>query len=198
MLDDVDVLPPVVTPRCTVVSGYRLADGYYYHLGHTWARFEHGGRTRIGLDDFTAKVFGPVDTFRLPPLGADLKQNEVGMTFRRDANEAAVLSPVTGTVLAVNPGASAHPEITHEDPYGSGWLCIVEPRHSKKDAKRLYFGEDSLRWMDHENRLLMQMIGPEYEGLAATGGAVIGDIYGRLGHLEWHTLVERFLRTGMC
>lgn len=195
MLDDMDLVTDIATPRCTMASGYKLADGYYYHLGHSWARFEHGGRVRIGFDDFLVKTFGAAQALTLPPLGEALRQNKVGWTFQRDDHHAAVLSPVTGTVLAVNHKAVEHPEITHEDPYQEGWLFIIEPDMPKKNLKGLYFGNDSFSWMEREGQRLMHLMGPEYENMAATGGTLVADVYGNIPELGWSVLVKEFLRT---
>ena len=164
-------------------------------MGHSWARFEHGGRVRIGLDDFLVKVFGSPRELAVPPLGATLTQDEVGWTFNRNGHKAAMLSPVTGTVLAVNHKIREHPEMTHEDPYRQGWLFIVEPEQPKKNLKRLYFGGESFQWFEQENEKLMSMLGPVYEGLAATGGGVINDVFGDVPNLDWDLMVQTFLRT---
>jgi hypothetical protein len=47
------------------VDGFGLPEGHFFHLGHAWARVEHGGRIRIGLDDFAMKVFGAMDSLDL-------------------------------------------------------------------------------------------------------------------------------------
>jgi glycine cleavage system H lipoate-binding protein len=195
MLDDYDLARLTNPPEYHITSGYRVADGYYYHMGHTWARFDHGGRVRIGFDDFLVKVFGAPRDLVLPPLGATLKQDETGWTFRRDDHRAAVLSPVTGTVLALNHKTLEHPEITHHDPYHEGWLFVLEPDLPKRNLKRLYFGEEGFQWMEQENRKLMSLMGPDYERLAATGGGVVGDVFGHFPELGWDTLVRTFLRT---
>jgi glycine cleavage system H lipoate-binding protein len=198
MLDEMDLARSLNAPPYQIVSGIRIADGYYYHMGHSWARFEHGGRVRIGFDDFLVRVFGAAQTLNLPPLGATLKQNQVGWTFGRDNDlglKAAVLSPVTGTVLATNHRAQEHPEITNEDPYQEGWLFIIEPNLPKRDLKGLYFGNDGFQWMEKETQKLMSMMGPEYERLAATGGGVVNDVIGNHPELGWDRLVQTFLRT---
>jgi hypothetical protein len=124
-----------------------------------------------------------------------VQQDRVGWAFGRSDHRAAVLSPVTGTVLAVNHPAREHPQIVNEDPYGSGWLFIVEPEVPKRNLKRLFFGKESLQWMEQENRKLLGLMGPPYEGLAATGGSVVRDIFGTITHLRWDTLASRFLHT---
>jgi glycine cleavage system H lipoate-binding protein len=195
MLDQADLVRDTVAPRYKLASGYKLADGYYYHMGHSWARFEHGGRVKVGFDDFVVRLFGSMQSLILPPLGATLEQSELGWTFERDEYKAGVLSPVTGTVLAVNHKAQEHPEITHEDPYQEGWLFIVEPDMPKKNLKGLYFGEESFKWMELEGRKLLSLIGPEYEQLAATGGEPIRDVFANFPEIGWGVLTEKFLRT---
>jgi glycine cleavage system H lipoate-binding protein len=195
MLDELDIARPAEAPSYQLASGYRMAQGYYYHMGHSWARFEHGGRVRVGFDDFLVKVFGAPKTLTLPFLGSHLVQNQVGWSFARDDHRAAVLSPVSGTVLAVNHKAQDHPEISREDPYREGWLFILEPKMPKRDLKGLYFGDDSFQWMEHETKELMSLMGPEYEQLAATGGTPVSDLFGQFPVVGWDSLVRTFLRT---
>jgi glycine cleavage system H lipoate-binding protein len=140
-------------------------------------------------------VFGAPQDLALPPLGATLKQEDTGWVFERNGHHAAVLSPVTGTVLAVNHKTLEHPEITQHDPYQEGWLFIMEPELPKRNLKRLYFGEESFQWMEQENQKLTSLMGPKYEQLAATGGGVINDVFGHYPDLGWDRLVRTFLRT---
>jgi glycine cleavage system H lipoate-binding protein len=195
MLDDADIVRETELPRYRLAAGYKLADGYYYHLGHSWARFEHGGRVRIGFDDFLVKLFGSIQSLILPPLGEELEQNEIGWTFGRNNHRAGVLAPVTGTVLAVNHKAQEHPEITHENPYHEGWLFILEPDMPKRNLRGLYFGEESVKWMEMEGQKLLELMGPEYENLAATGGELVADVYGNFPEIEWRLLTQKFLHT---
>jgi glycine cleavage system H lipoate-binding protein len=195
MLDEEDFGELNAPPAYVLASGYRIADGYYYHMGHSWARFEHGGRIKVGFDDFIVKMFGAMHSLALPPLGTTLKKDQVGLTFSRDDNKAAALSPVTGTVLAVNHKAREHPEITHADPYHEGWLYILEPDMPKKNLKGLYYGRESIQWMDKESQALLKIMGPEYESLAATGGEPISDVYGNFPEIGWDRLTKTFLKT---
>ena len=196
MLDEVDLALELESPQLTSASGYRMAKDYYYHPGHTWVRFEHGGRARIGIDDFSHKLFGPSKRLKLPPLGEKLRRNQVGWTFAKNGHEAAVLSPVSGVVLAVNHRIQKHPEVAHLDPYHDGWLLILEPAIPQRDLKGLYFGRESIQWMEHENGRLLSLMGPEYESLAATGAEPVNDIFESFPGISWQSLVEAFLLTG--
>ncbi len=195
MMDELDMIGMGPTPSYRQVSGFRMAEGYYYHMGHTWARFEHGGRVRVGFDGFLAKLFGNPDRLDLPPLGASLKQDQVGWAFEREARKGAVLAPVTGTVLAINQKAVEYPLVTSRDPYREGWLFVLEPDFPKRNVKKLYFEEEGFRWMEGESRRLMGLLGEDYERLAATGGEALDDLYGRYPGLGWDRLVKDFLHT---
>ncbi len=182
-------------PNYHMVSGYRLADSYYYHMGHSWVRFEHGGRVRLGFDEFMSKLFGPLDELGLPPLGSQLEQNQAGLEISRKDKHAAVLSPISGTVLAINHRAKDRPQTVLEDPFNNGWLCIVEPNMPKRNLKSLYYGSETFRWMENEAGQLMKLLGPDYERLAATGGEIISDIYGSFPAIGWDVLQKEFLKT---
>ncbi len=187
---------PIENREPILVSGYKMADDCYYHEGHTWIRPERGGRVKIGLDDFTAKVFGRAGSFKLPERGASLGQGKKGWMFARNDHKAMVLSPLTGKVFEVNHKAMEHPEMVHQDPYREGWLIILEPFIMKLDQRRLYRGSESVRWLEEESKSLLQLLGPEYERLAATGGEPIPDLFGHFPEIGWDKLVKTFLHTG--
>jgi glycine cleavage system H lipoate-binding protein len=195
MLDDQDLAQIPATPRLKFASGYKVADGYYYHMGHSWVRLEHGGYAKIGMDDFMVRLFGEFQDVALPSIGTKIKQNESGWVFSRDGHTASVLSPMTGKVLAVNNKTKEHPELAHKDPYKDGWLFVIEPIALKKGLRPLYYGDDSVRWMEKESQKLVSLMGSEYEKLAATGGEPIDDVYHYFPEIGWDQLAKTFLRT---
>jgi len=184
-----------IEPTYSRVSGYKLADDYYYHLGHLWAHLEQGGHVRIGMDDFVAKLFGQAKELRLPFVGDSLKQGEVGAVMLRNGHQAPMQSPLSGKVVAVNSKAVENPALCHQDSYYSGWLFLLEPYYVRNDLKALYFGQESSKWIERENRLLLESLGPEYERLAATGGEPTEDLFGSFPEVGWNSLVRTFLRT---
>ena len=187
---------PVSEPHYVPVAGCRMADGYYYHFGHTWARMEEEGNVKIGLDEFAAKLFGRPKKMELPPPGAALKQGEVGWLMIRNGHRAAIRSPLSGNVLAVNTEAAERPEIIHGDPYETGWLFTLKPLALQDELQGLYFGSEGVEWMENETRALLNALGPGYERLASTGGRLVDDLFGQVPGIDWDRLVEDFLHTG--
>jgi heterodisulfide reductase subunit A len=176
------------------VQGYQVAHDYYYHFGHSWVHLEKGGRLKIGVDDFIMKILGQASKMFLPTIGTKLKQHERGIVMARNGYRAEFLTPVTGTVFDVNKKAMRNPDVIHSDPYKEGWLLIVEAADVSLDLKQLFLGQQSISWMEEENKKLMKLIGPEYERLAATGGEPIGDLFGHFPEIGWDKLVQTFLR----
>ncbi|MFO7752932.1 MAG: glycine cleavage system protein H [Desulfobacteraceae bacterium] len=178
-------------------GGFSLARNYYYHRGHVWARIEYGGRVRIGLDDFATRLVGKLDDFILPELGSTVVQGEPGCAFSREGFRAECLSPVEGIVVALNPEITKNPEPANTDPYGTGWLILVEPTRLKKSLKNLLFDMESLAWMEDESSRLASLVQSESgHRLAATGGRAVNDIAGNIPEIGWNKLVRMFLLTG--
>ncbi len=176
------------------VAGFQVADGYYYHGGHTWARVEYGGRVRVGLDDFASRLFGAADGFRLPKLGEAVRGGGLELAFSRQGNLARAACPVEGVVVARNPLALKGGEALAGSPYQQGWLLLLEPARLQRDTLGLWHGESSLEWMEREAQRLSDMINEETgHRLAATGGRAVPDIYGAVPGLKWDRLVHEFL-----
>jgi glycine cleavage system H lipoate-binding protein len=175
------------------VDGYRLPEGHFFHLGHTWARVENGGRIRIGLDDFSMRLFGPVDKIDLPLTGEAVKFSEAGAAFERTGKQATVLAPISGVVTAVNYQAVKDPKAVRNEPYNAGWLMVLDPVAMKDNLKDLLYGKESATWIHAEHEKLVQMISTV--GMTYADGGYIQDVVGNVPNLEWSSLTREFLHT---
>ena len=194
MLEDgLDLQLPYHLSNIPQVEGYRLPEGHFFHLGHAWARVEQGGRIRVGLDDFTTKLFGRMDSIDLPLTGEAVKFSEVGLGFERSGKHASVLSPISGVVAAVNYGAAKDPTLVKEEPYNEGWLMVLDPVDMKQNLKDLLYGKESAEWLHGEHTKLVEMVSEV--GLTYADGGVIEDVVGSIPDLAWDKLSREFLHT---
>lgn len=177
------------------VKGFDVADGYYFHDGHTWASIDSGGIIRIGLDDFFFKVLGGPDAFELPLMGQELNQGKVGWGMKRKDNLADVLSPVDGVITEVNTDIRQSADSAKDDPYGDGWLFTVHNSDIKGAVKELMVDNDSVEWTENEVSTLEEMIETVAGPSAADGGLISPDVFGNLPELGWQNLASMFLRT---
>ena len=97
-----------------------------YADSHEYVRPE-GERLRLGLSAFAVDQLGDIVFVELPAVGASLVQ---GASFGSVESVKAVedlLAPVSGVVLARNEAVLASPEELQNDPYGEGWLLVLQP-----------------------------------------------------------------------
>jgi glycine cleavage system H lipoate-binding protein len=177
------------------VKGFDVPLDFSFHDGHAWARIESGGFIRIGLDDFSMKLFGKTDGFDLPLMGKELDQGKIGWGLKRRDNLADVRSPVGGVIVEVNNKVRENPEVANREPYGDGWLFMVRTPDIKATMSNLMTDTKSLTWMNTEVQQLEDMIEDVAGPLAADGGQLADDIYGNLPQLGWNNLTQRFLKT---
>jgi glycine cleavage system H lipoate-binding protein len=200
MIEDTSYLPNLKPPVVDASSGFNVARDHYYHFGHSWARVEYGGRVRVGVDDFALRLLGPQDDIEIPGLGSSVGQNQPNAVLKRNGKEAPVLSPVDGTVVAVNHHVKNKTAIANKDPYGEGWLMVIQPSSLRNNLKNLFFGSESLAWIDDEffrlQKLMGEVFGEENQyKMAATGGEAVSDIYGEIPEIGWDRLVSEFLHS---
>ncbi|MCP9913127.1 glycine cleavage system protein GcvH [Cyanobium sp. BA20m-14] len=97
-----------------------------YADSHEYVRPE-GERLRLGLSAFAVDQLGDIVFVELPEVGATVQQ---GASFGSVESVKAVedlLAPVGGVVLARNEAVLASPEELQQDPYGEGWLLLLQP-----------------------------------------------------------------------
>ena len=195
-LPDEDDLSAHAGAQVNKVAGFMVADGYYYHKGHSWARIEHGGFVRLGIDDFAWRLLGATDV-SLPKIGTKLKPNQTGWSIKREEMTAEVLTPMSGIVMAANQNAVRQPNLSKQDPYGKGWLVVIDPVSGLRNKTRnLLFEQKAVSWLKDEVRKLEEVVMNVYgTPLAATGGEIVDDIFGNLHDLKWEDLVHKFLLT---
>jgi glycine cleavage system H lipoate-binding protein len=178
------------------IRGFDMPLDYHFHNGHAWARVEDGGSIRIGLDDFALRIFGKADALDLPLMGKQLDPGKAGWGIRRKDNLADVLSPIGGVIMEVNAAVREQPDIANRSPYADGWLFTVRTPDVKKSVKELMNGTSAIDWISGEIGRLEGIIEEVAGPLAADGGLLADDIFGKLPGLGWSRLARAFLKTG--
>lgn len=96
-----------------------------YTSDHEWVRVEETG-IRVGITDYAQDALGDVVFVELPAPGSTV---EVGTSMGEVESTKSVsdlYAPVSGTVIEVNESLDATPGKLNEDPYGEGWLCVID------------------------------------------------------------------------
>jgi len=177
------------------IDGFKIPQGYYLHSGHAWVKVEEGSELRIGIDDFALRLLGPFDRIEAPLVGKTLKQDRADVLMRRGPNRAKILSPVNGVVTAINPRLREQGGLANADPYTEGWVLRVHANTLRQDLKNLMISGESRDFFEKEVDRLYQVIEEEAGPLAADGGFLSDNIYGKMPQLGWDRLTDLFLRT---
>lgn len=95
-----------------------------YTNSHEWLLDLGNGSYRVGLSDFAQNSLGDIVFIDLPQVGYTVTAETSLGDVESVKAVSEVLSPVSGTVTAVNEALSSAPETINADPYGT-WLIEV-------------------------------------------------------------------------
>jgi glycine cleavage system H protein len=96
-----------------------------YSKDHEWIRVE-GNRGRVGITHYAQETLGDVVYVDLPQAGDKVKAGESFGTVESVKSVSDLYAPVSGEVVEVNREVMDHPDLINKDPYGSGWLIVIE------------------------------------------------------------------------
>lgn len=103
-----------------------VPDELRYSSDHEWAKLEDG-KVRIGITDYAQDTLGDVVFVQLPDVGTQLAAGATFGEVESTKSVSDVYAPIGGTVVEVNAELVDAPNRLNEDPYGEGWLCVIEP-----------------------------------------------------------------------
>lgn len=95
-----------------------------YSKDHEWVRFE-GDTAFIGISDFAQDALGDVVFINLPGEGDEAVAGETFGDVESVKAVSDLVSPISGTITAVNEALADAPETLNADPYGA-WIIKVE------------------------------------------------------------------------
>ncbi len=110
-------------------------DRIYSDAG-VWLKLE-GSRARVGLSDFVQQSSGDVAFANVKPVGTKLKAGDDLAEIETVKVNVSIPAPVPGTIVEVNPRLVEAGELINQDPYGNGWLAIIELADWENDRGRL-------------------------------------------------------------
>ena len=104
---------------------FRFPADLYYSEAGIWVRFE-GLRARIGLSDFTQQRNGDVAFAEPKEEGTPVRMGDEVAVVETIKVNLSIPSPAGGKVVEVNHDLETAPELVNQDPYGKGWLAVLD------------------------------------------------------------------------
>lgn len=97
-----------------------------YTKEHEWARSEDGG-IRVGITHFAQDSLGDIVYVDIPAPGTTVTADQPFGEVESTKSVSDLFSPVSGTILERNGELEDAPELVNQDPYGKGWMVLIEP-----------------------------------------------------------------------
>ena len=96
-----------------------------YHQEHEWVRVS-GAQATLGISHFAQDALGDIVFIDLPKLGASVTAGQQIGEVESTKTTSTIYTPVSGTIAKVNSDLKDHPEVVNSDPYGKGWMAVIE------------------------------------------------------------------------
>jgi glycine cleavage system H protein len=104
-----------------------------YSKEHEWVKLE-ANRAVVGITDYAQSQLGDIVFVELPSVGATVVSGKRFSVVESVKAVSDIFAPVGGTIVAVNEALNNAPEKVNQDPYGEGWIAIIELADSSELA----------------------------------------------------------------
>lgn len=96
-----------------------------YTREHEWVKVD-GNRARVGITSYAQEQLGDVVFVELPKVGTQVTQMKTFGVVESVKAISDLFAPLTGKVVEVNERLPGRPELVNSDPYGEGWMIVIE------------------------------------------------------------------------
>jgi glycine cleavage system H protein len=123
-------------------------DELRFHKEHTWVKVS-GKKATVGITDYAQDALGDIVYVDLPEVDIEVEANTELAEIESTKATSAVISPVSGTITEVNEKLADSPEIINEDPYGKGWIAVIQ-MDDESELEALMDADDYERYVEEE------------------------------------------------
>lgn len=97
-----------------------------YTKEHEWLLEDEGGKVRVGITHYAQQELGDVVYVDLPAEGDEVELGDSFAVVESVKAVSDIYAPVGGRIVAVNTALEDQPELINEEPYGKGWIVMIE------------------------------------------------------------------------
>lgn len=102
-----------------------IPDDLRYSSDHEWVALD-ATRARVGITQYAQDALGDVVYVQMPSSGGTVRAGQTMGEVESTKSVSDLYAPVSGTVVEVNDSLASQPELLNTDPYGAGWICVIE------------------------------------------------------------------------
>jgi len=138
-----------------IILGFDYPDDCYFDLDNDmWCRPVGDGRMQVGVSAFGVQISGNHFYMCRPkPVGNEVEQGKTVGVVELSKTVVTIKTPVSGTIVEINTALEETPELIHQDPYGAGWISVIQATNWKRDRAQLAHGADLVEQAERRMRL---------------------------------------------
>jgi glycine cleavage system H protein len=124
--------------KTVLIAGFEFPDDLYYLVEQqVWARLDSESTATVGITALGSYWAGELYMCRGKDVGTSVEQGRSIAVVELAKSIVSVKSPVSGTVVAINEALGSDPDRVRSDPYGDGWLAVVQLSDWISDVRQL-------------------------------------------------------------
>lgn len=131
------------------IKGYNMPDELYYNEDHSWARVEDK-RVTVGMTDFFQREAGDIVFVDFPEEEEEVSQGEVCGKIQSRKWIGRLVAPVSGEIVEVNEDLEDDTSLINTDPYGKGWILVIEANDLDSELEGLMHGDAVKDFIERE------------------------------------------------
>jgi glycine cleavage system H protein len=123
------------------LEGHDFPDDLYFHPDHMWVKIE-GGKARVGYNAWAADAAGKLVSIKTRPAGKPVQAGKTLGSVESGKWVGSLKVPISGTVMEINSAIAGNPSVINDDPYGAGWVALIDPSDLTTELATLMKGSD--------------------------------------------------------
>ncbi len=125
----------------------KIPEDLRYTEDHEWVNIEKDNTIRYGITDYAQSELGEIVYVELPEVGDKVEKGEMVGAVESVKTVSDLYAPLSGTIVKVNEELEDSSEIINEDPYGDGWIAVIDIT-DKSELDSLISAEDYKHHID--------------------------------------------------
>ncbi|MFW5945695.1 MAG: glycine cleavage system protein GcvH [Candidatus Natronoplasma sp.] len=102
-----------------------ILDNLKYTEDHEWIEV-NSGEARYGITDYAQDELGDIVYVELPEVGEEVNKGDMLGVIESVKTVSDLYAPLSGTIKDVNGELEGAPELLNDDPYGDGWIVVLD------------------------------------------------------------------------
>ena len=102
-----------------------IPENLKYTSDHEWVMIE-SDRAKVGITDYAQDALGDVVFVDIPEVGKRVTVGETVTEVESTKSVSDIYAPLEGEIIEINQDLDDSPELLNGDPYGEGWIFILE------------------------------------------------------------------------